>query len=176
MVITFLVNPYPLQIVAQALFRLPTMLKWSGLPWLQQEDSGIPQTIQWGHRNPLVLRTSCFRNTTVISHLLKLFLILPDSGDFTLSLYVEHLDEAWLHPQHKAQVQGLFGSGLGADSLPNHTHPVLPFTGASYRAPLSHSLSSTFFFFLSFSCLTGRGCLSVARACMQEGSVKSPCL
>lgn len=43
-----------------------------------------------------------------------------------------------LHPQHKAQVQGYFGTRLGKDSQPNRIHPILPFTGAS--APFSHSL------------------------------------
>lgn len=78
---------------------------------LQQVDSGIPQTIQRGHRNPPVLRTCCFRSTTVISHLLKLFLIFPDLGGFTLSLYVEHLGEVWLHLQKKPQVQGTLAVG-----------------------------------------------------------------
>lgn len=144
---------------------------------LQQVDSGIPQTIQRGHRNPPVLRTSCFRSTTVISHLLKLFLIFPDLGGFTLSLYVEHLGEVWLHLQKKPQVQGTLAVGHEQAHSPTILTLFFHFLVLPTELLfLIHSHSLFFFFFpFSFSCLTGRGCLSVARACMQGGSVKSPC-
>ena len=68
---------------------------------------------------------------------------------------------------------GHFGSRSGTASHPDYTVPIFPFTGASYKDPFSHALLLVCVFFPF--CLPGGGCLSVAKACMQGRSAKSPC-
>lgn len=129
------------------------------------------ETIRIGITAAPALRTSSCKDNAVISHQIKLF-AFTGREHLTLLLYVKHL--AQVLPPPAAQ-----GAGVPREVRHSPTFrpygPYFPFADASCKTPLPHALFCLLGFFFSF-CLTGGGCLSVARACMEGGSAKSPCL
>lgn len=173
-----LVNPYLLQIIHALIWQF-TVLGQSGLhqqgPLVQKVGSGIPQAVQWGHRNHQD-RHHCCPGPEHQQMQRQLCHFTPDktfcfhrSGTLNL-VTVCKPPRSSAASSHSTKCKG--PRELRHSPTSRLQSPYFPFTDASRKAPLSHSLLCFLGFFFSF-CLTGGGCLSVARACMEGGSAKS---
>lgn len=150
-------------------------LSASKVPCLQKVSSGIPCSelfregtgaISTGTTAALVLRTSSCKDNAVISY---------RSG-------TPNLVTVCKTPLSSAASTCTQSSGVPREVRHSPTSllygPYFTFDDASCKTPLSHSLLcflGFFFFFFPF-CLTGGGCLSVARDCMEGVPAKSPWL
>lgn len=155
------------------------MLKWSGLPWqgLLVAAGGLRNSPNHSARSqePTCLENQLLQKYHCHFTPAKTFSHFPRFGRLHL---VSVCGTPWwsVAPSAEKTTRALWQWVMNRLTA----RPYSPYSSISWCFLQSSSFSFTlihffFFFPFSFSCLTGRGCLSVARACMQGGSVKSPC-
>lgn len=129
------------------------MVSTSKVPWLQKVGSGIPQTVQRGHRNHRGRNHCCHgpeNQQRQHCHFTPgKTLCLHGSGTPRLVLYVKHL--AQVLPPPSVQSTGV-PQELRYSPTSRLYGPCFPVTVSSGKAPLSHPLFCFlgFFFFFSF--------------------------